>query len=197
MKNLQWYDPVVLALGIAVFAAVEFSKPDLPQIRTFGPEHTIWGGPPGESTAQARTAYLQRFLKGSYFGAFALAPGGAWGWSTENNSEEAARQNALAHCGQYDTACEVIAVLVPEGYDQAEGITLKLASAEIYRAYQLAAPAKAFAVSENGASSYSYEYETQAEAEAAALEDCETRRKKGQPDFLPDWPCILVDSSWY
>lgn len=50
--------------------------------------------------AQARDSYYQLFLSAEGHRAFAIAPGGAWAWTSGQHSAAEAEQSALAECGK-------------------------------------------------------------------------------------------------
>ncbi len=56
-----------------------------------------WAGMPPHLDAAGREAY-QAFLGAGPHRAFAIAPGGRWGWSADAGTPEMARQQALAYC---------------------------------------------------------------------------------------------------
>jgi thiol-disulfide isomerase/thioredoxin len=49
---------------------------------------------------KARDSYYQLFLNAEGHRAFAIAPGGAWAWTSERDSAEEAEQSALVECGK-------------------------------------------------------------------------------------------------
>ncbi len=49
---------------------------------------------------QARDSYYQLFLNAAGHRAFAIAPGGAWAWTSGQDSAETAEQSALVECGK-------------------------------------------------------------------------------------------------
>ncbi len=58
---------------------------------------TAWAGTPPHLDAAGREAY-QAFLGAGLHRAFAIAPGGRWGWSADADTPEMARQQALGYC---------------------------------------------------------------------------------------------------
>ena len=50
---------------------------------------------------RARVNFGTSYLFAEEHKAFAIAPGGAWSWSAEQETEEKAIENALARCGKF------------------------------------------------------------------------------------------------
>lgn len=73
---------------------------------------------------QGRAAYRQ-FLAGAPHRAFAIAPGGAWGWVAESESTDTAAEQALANCqGQGRHTCVVYAVDSTPSFDSKRWVAL-------------------------------------------------------------------------
>jgi thiol-disulfide isomerase/thioredoxin len=73
---------------------------------------------------QGRVGYRQ-FLASTPHRAFAIAPGGAWGWVADAESPEAATEQALATCqGQGRQTCVAYAVDNTLAFDRARWVTL-------------------------------------------------------------------------
>jgi hypothetical protein len=139
-------------------------------------------------SAEVRKAYRNWDTAAAYSGAFAVSDSGrAWGWSDAHNTLPAARANAIAHCAHFGAGCRVVDwCAAPAGKS---GLAARV-QAEV-DAFQSQAGAGAFAISDNGASHWVAGQDTPEAAARAALQGCETARKKDQPAYLPDWPCRI------
>jgi dienelactone hydrolase len=65
--------------------------------------------PPSQLGANGRKHFAD-FLAAAPHKAFAVAPGGAFGWRSSRRSVEAAKKEALRHCHEYGTDCRIYAV---------------------------------------------------------------------------------------
>lgn len=142
-------------------------------------------------SADARQALSGWQRNSSYFAAFALSDDGrSWGWAESFNTLAAAEGNALAHCGFHGDGCRIIDRRVPQGdrIDVPGSPALQATIAD----FLSQKGAGALAVSDNGASYWIAEQASVDEAEAKALALCEAKRKEGQADYLPDWPCRVL-----
>lgn len=194
LRALRWYDYAVVIAGLFVVAWLG-QLPD-PAPRLYDADTRIQFHGDRKLRDTAREAFETEFATGTYFGAFYQSPNGAYGWATGHNSPHAAQANALAHCAQYAEDCSLKAELLPAGWTEGGGLTLRAEAARSFAAYLQGTGARAFAMSENGASGWADGHSTLWSAKSAALDLCEGRRAKNQPAHLPDWPCRVVDARW-
>lgn len=193
-----------LAFAIALTLPV---SPDLPGTDLVNVDFPVNGGPAVgwaglgvvnrlsnlPMSPEVQAFFDTEFQAVGYFGAFALAKDGGYGYSSGTASLEAARDIALAHCRSVNTSCILVAELVPEGYVAPPPGTVTL-SQQIYGYFMNAGKNRdyqALAVSEDGAFSMYWEIGSQAEANRLALDDCEANRERSITG-LRDMPCVLV-----
>lgn len=159
---------------------------------TYGPatELRILGTAGLQPDGQA--ALDDEFAIAPYFGAFALSKGGGWGYSTGNQTLEAARAIAMAECMSVNEDCQIYAELVPLGYAPlAEGmLSVSHDTATNYNDRATNILYHAMAISVDGAYSKVWEAPSQEEAQAQALSECEEYRNPAP--YLPDMPCFLL-----
>ncbi len=138
----------------------------------------------------AAAAYATWQEEAGFFAAFAVSQdGSAWGWSGEHNSMAAAETNAVARCDRRGRACRVI----DRRSDPTGAQTGSAAVQQQLARFRRSTGPGAFAMSENGASYWVAGRGDQAQAAAEALAGCNERRRINQPDYLPDWPCQVIE----
>ena len=74
---------------------------------------------------RAKQSYSGDYLFAGEFKAFAIAPGGAWSWSSDEPDRETAIEGALARCGKFtQQKCVLFAVNDEVVFDQDAWVTL-------------------------------------------------------------------------
>ncbi len=143
---------------------------------------------------KSRAAYDTHFRNSGHFAAFAMSETGRFGWVHSHSSVHAAKTNALAHCEATGVDCEVVAILVPRGYDPEKGFSLRHRDQEQLRKVMQGTGPRAVAVAENG--SFSYRYSSNIWwAKLSAWVGCMSVCTDDQPDHMPLWPCKIVYAS--
>lgn len=141
---------------------------------------------------EAQNAFDEGFSTATYFGAFAVAKDGGWGFAAGANSLAAAHEIAMQECLAVNTRCIIHTEIVPVDYiDPAPGeATLASLAATVYTDPARSDIFHAMAVSEDGAYFRVWGHETQAAANTAALSGCEENRIRDLP--IADMPCVLL-----
>jgi hypothetical protein len=141
---------------------------------------------------EARAALEDDFGSATYYGAFALAKGGGWGYTTGAMTIEAARAIALAQCESVNDECAIYAELLPRGYvpPGPGAITLSREAADHYEDRTTDILYHAMAISVDGAYSKVWEATSYDAAAAQALEECEAGRITDLD--LPAMPCFVL-----
>ncbi|MEL6519673.1 MAG: hypothetical protein AAFQ66_01835 [Pseudomonadota bacterium] len=143
---------------------------------------------------------LDEFLsRPDYFGAFAVAGDGAYGWFSRANDIETARDYALTYCESYqpvgsEFTCIVVATTVPRGFDGPGNGTLRhKAGADLWalKTDRRFAGARALAASGSGAYGFVYNRPSSAGAERDALQICEQYNSKTDV-ILPRSQCKVL-----
>lgn len=143
-----------------------------------------------EADPELREELARWQAEATYFAAFAVGEGGHFGWTSEYNSLHAAVTDALAFCVVAGVPCRVTETREPREGGALKGSEGMLAA---HAEFQGRPAPKAFAISENGAWSMNWAARNRDVARRKALKDCNARSALDQPEFLPDWPCRLVD----
>ncbi len=205
LKRLRWFDLAVVAGGIflIVFLQLQSEEEETAEVEAeialalFSEVSQVQEIKDlASDDVNATDAWAEWSGTPEYYGAFASAPTGAFGWTTRYNSENAARRGALAFCGQWSDECELNAVSLPTDYAETDDVTMSGGSTSYYRSYQAAIGAKAYALSEVGISRFVHQHRTREEAEAEAMTNCSDAVADYVTDKpLPDWPCQIIRSA--
>ena len=191
LTRLKWFDGLVVGLGVLLLALLAQKNVVL---APFTPERDVqYFGRALEGEYQ-RAAYHD-FAKGNNFGAFAIGPGDTFGWSYSHNTLRGAKSNATAHCEAQGGPCELVATIVPKGYDPAVGLALRPRDHHNLRNLMSETGPRAMAIAENGAYGAGYGI-TIWGAKLDAWAGCMSRRNENQPEYLQIWPCRIVYASW-
>lgn len=167
-----------LLLGLLAGGSMWLSDPRVqraPEVDTVligGPTRLITRTTP-EMSAATLDAYRDWSRRPAHFGAFAVSPGGAYGYTKDYNSGDAAEAGALAYCAEAD--CRIIALSIP-GIHLADGsraIIVSRPTAEIYELYLKQPASKALAIHPAGASGSWIGSDTLANAYDGAVAECE------------------------
>jgi hypothetical protein len=186
--------------GCTVDSTQEKATSDGP-LDLYGSEHEITLHSETKPQGKAAGAF-QRFKKGGkegkgYYGAFAYSlGGGAYGGYTGYNSLKTARESALAGCSIYrkkgESACKIIAVLVPKGYVNKQGMTLSKNATKALRDLKNNDKYRAIATNDAGYFDHGWKYETQELANRNILEGCNLHAKVTTPRHEKLYPCYLI-----
>lgn len=199
--RLGWIDAAVVILGIAILIALQVAKttdapPEPVDIAQFSLEAKVTELATLTPEGAAAEAYQAWLSSTDYYGAFAAAADGRFGWSTRYGSPAAADAGALAFCKGRGAACTIIARVLPEDYAPGPAVTLEADAARGLQEWYGKTGAKAFAHSEQGVAHWAWGHATIADAERVALHKCEARVQayiKGKP--IPYWPCRILLSA--
>jgi len=141
-----------------------------------------------------RKTFDELMLSAPYFGAFASAESGAYGWTSGYGTQAAARAAALAHCGQHAQDCRIIAELLPvELTGEAPDNSFSYDQSLAYQAIRAREGPRALAVSIDGSWAFSAA-SSHPEAIATVLRNCENSRS-GTQAYLSKMPC-RVFATW-
>lgn len=77
---------------------------------------------PIPSSTYGSLAYEIDFAARGFYAAFAAAPDGRYGWSTERHDMADARAEALAWCNEGGAGCVVVGEIWPEGDRRVDGV---------------------------------------------------------------------------
>ncbi|MCF6445956.1 DUF4189 domain-containing protein [Nereida sp. MMG025] len=173
-------------IGLVVSGGLVAGCSSLPQASV-----NLVGDAPLPADVQAELTKMQR---DGFFGAMAVDPQGAWGWTTGYNSLEAARKDALDLCNTGVLSgqdCEIVAELIPQNGQVMEGgKTLSAEAAAELVKHQEKRGASAFAITADGTYGHGWGYDTIADAEARAMRECSTRNTdRGD---LTTYPCEVI-----
>ena len=189
--------------ALATIGGVAFSNAAMAQTVNYYGEASVFvradgGVLPADGTNAAHA--LQRFqdaeaYDAAYFGAFAYSEAGQFGWAGQFNSLAEAEAHALLRCDGVSggTSCEIIARLLPEGYEPVEGITLGLGASRAWLRYLDQPPPKAFALGSR--SNYAAHFSGQPIewARERALANCNTEWGLPEGRAYGGEPCVIID----
>lgn len=175
-----------------VAAPVAQAEPVTPGVAVFAPSSRVHVLGSAALTPDGEQAFGRDFSTAIYFGAFAVAKDGGWGYFTGVNSRVAARELALAECRRVSPDCAIYAELLPSDYaDPGPGtITLGPDAARVYREAETDLGFHAMAVSADGAYAKIWSAATQDAADQQALADCESYRSDAPA--AAGMACILL-----
>lgn len=204
LKKMRWFDLAIVTGGVFVVVYLQLVKREQDvtanvALALYGLETSVVALTDFNTTDEETVGHFEDWQTNrEYYGAFASAPDGAYGWTTRYNTTDAAREGAMAFCGKWAEDCEVIAVSMPSDYEPKEGTTLSGGSTSYLERYNAERGAKAYAASEIGFSRFVSKRRSREEAERDAMINCREAVAEHREDKpLPDWPCrILRSEGW-
>ncbi|WP_141246435.1 DUF4189 domain-containing protein [Actibacterium ureilyticum] len=198
MRELGWLDLGVVLAALAALALVGSARPGQtpePALALLSDQTVIVRRHDLVLEGGTLDAWQEAFQTAEYFGAFAAAPDGGYGWVAAYSTMEAARQSALARCARRSPGCVIVAEAMPVDPVPDHSRTLRHREAQNFQRYRTLPGAKAFAISENGAYGMSWRAMSPQIARRKALANCENANERDQTGGLPDWPCFVIHAT--
>lgn len=193
-RTLTLADAAVVAAGLLLVGLLQLrgAEPEERTLYVVEKRVETLGPAPKRQFEKAFNTYETFLTKRGYYGAFASAEDGGFGWADNHTSQSRADRLALDTCSEYSEACQIIARLRPEVEVQFDGIMLSYTQAVALDRFPTQSNHKAIALSNYGVWGAAWERSAPFVAKQAALRECQVNLENQKLETQDDMACRLV-----
>ena len=193
-KTLTFADAAFVIAGLLLVGWLQVNGAEPVERTTYLADRHLdtFGPPPHQNHQKAMAAYEKFTAESEYYGAFANAQDGSFGWADNHSSQDRADSMAMARCAKYSQSCQITARLSPTVVTLFEGHPLSQTQAMALDRFPTLPNHKAIALSNYGIWGAAWERTAPFVAKQAALRQCRKRLEEEGLDQQGGFACRLA-----